>query len=94
MSGQLSNLFQCREQWISIELKPRGTDVTNMVVTGHADIGVLAVSEILVAGGVDYAGTLPSEDSVGPGVCGRDRGGLEVERAALLKSGLDTTAMN
>ena len=50
MSGQLSNLFQCREQWISIELKPRGTDVTNMVVTGHADIGVLAVSEILVAG--------------------------------------------
>ena len=46
---------------ISIEMKPRGTDVTNMVATGEADIGVLPVSEILVAAGVDYAGTLPSE---------------------------------
>ena len=46
---------------ISIEMKPRGTDVTNMVATGDADIGVLPVSEILVAAGVDYAGTLPSE---------------------------------
>ena len=32
---------------ISIEMKPRGTDVTNMVATGDADIGVLPVSEIL-----------------------------------------------
>ncbi|HEX7203674.1 MAG TPA: substrate-binding domain-containing protein [Xanthobacteraceae bacterium] len=46
---------------ISIEMKPRGTDVTNMVATGDADIGVLPVSEILVAAGVDYGGTLPSE---------------------------------
>ena len=46
---------------ISIEMKPRGTDVTNMVATGDADIGVLPVSEILVAAGVDYAGPLPSE---------------------------------
>jgi molybdate transport system substrate-binding protein len=42
-------------------MKPRGTDVTNMVATGEADIGVLPVSEILVAAGVDHAGTLPSE---------------------------------
>ena len=41
--------------------QPRGTDVTNMVATGDADIGVLPVSEILVAAGVDYAGPLPSE---------------------------------
>jgi len=46
---------------ISIEMKPRGTDVTNMVATGEADIGVLPVSEILVAAGVDHAGALPSE---------------------------------
>ena len=46
---------------ISIEMKPRGTDVTNMVATGDADIGVLPVSEILVAAGVDFAGALPSE---------------------------------
>src|SRR3954470_2376657 len=46
---------------ISIEMKPRGTDVTNMVATGDADIGGLPVSEILVAAGVDYAGPLPSE---------------------------------
>ena len=46
---------------ISIEMKPRGTDVTNMVATGDADIGVLPVSEILVAAGVDHAGALPSE---------------------------------
>ena len=46
---------------ISIEMKPRGTDVTSMVAAGEADIGVLPVSEILVAAGVDHAGTLPSE---------------------------------
>ena len=46
---------------ITIEMKPRGTDVTNMVATGEADVGVLPVSEILVAAGVDHAGTLPSE---------------------------------
>ena len=46
---------------ITIEMKPRGTDVTNMVATGEADIGVLPVSEILVAAGVDCAGPLPSE---------------------------------
>ena len=46
---------------ITIEMKPRGTDVTNMVATGEADIVVLPVSEILVAAGVDHAGTLPSE---------------------------------
>ena len=45
---------------ITIEMKPRGTDVTNMVATGEADIGVLPVS-ILVAAGVDHAGALPSE---------------------------------
>jgi len=45
---------------ISIAMKPRGTDVTNMVATGEADVGVLPVSEILVAAGVDHAGTLPS----------------------------------
>jgi molybdate transport system substrate-binding protein len=46
---------------ISIEMKPRGTDVTNMVATGEADIGLLPVSEILVAAGVDHAGTPPPE---------------------------------
>jgi len=46
---------------VSIEIKARGTDITNMVATGDADIGVLPVSEILVAAGVDYAGALPSE---------------------------------
>jgi molybdate transport system substrate-binding protein len=46
---------------VNIEMKPRGTDVTNMVATGVADIGVMPVSEILVAAGVDYGGILPSE---------------------------------
>jgi molybdate transport system substrate-binding protein len=46
---------------ISIEMKPRGTDVTNMVASGDADIGVLPVSEILMAAGVDFAGALPAE---------------------------------
>jgi len=46
---------------ISVEMKPRGTDVTNMVAAGEADIAVLPVREILVAAGVDYAGSLPSE---------------------------------
>jgi molybdate transport system substrate-binding protein len=46
---------------INVEMKPRGTDVTNMVAAGDADIGVLPVSEILVAAGVDHAGTPPSE---------------------------------
>ena len=61
---------------ISIEMKPRGTDVTNMVATGDADIGVLPLSEILVAAGL----TMPApfhQRSVAPGVCGRRRGGLK-----------------
>jgi len=46
---------------ISIEMKPRGTDVTSMVAAGEADIAVLPVSEILTAAGVDYAEAIPSE---------------------------------
>src|SRR4029079_11999420 len=46
---------------ISIEMKPRGTDVTNMVATGEADVGVLPVSEILVAAGGAHAGAPPPE---------------------------------
>jgi molybdate transport system substrate-binding protein len=46
---------------INVEMKARGTDVTSMVAAGDADIGVLPVSEILSAAGVDHAGTPPSE---------------------------------
>src|SRR5882724_850973 len=38
---------------VRTEMKPRGSDVAAMVATGEADIGLLPVSEILVAPGVD-----------------------------------------
>jgi len=43
---------------ISVKPAPRGSDATRMVATGEVDVTVQPVSEILVAPGVDFAGTL------------------------------------
>jgi molybdate transport system substrate-binding protein len=46
---------------INVKLTPRGTGATAMVAAGEADIGVMPVSEILYAAGVDFVGTIPPE---------------------------------
>jgi molybdate transport system substrate-binding protein len=46
---------------INVKVSPRGAGVTSMVAAGEADIGVLPVSEVLHAGGVELAGVFPSE---------------------------------
>src|SRR5436190_17935064 len=46
---------------INVKVSPRGAGVTAMVAAGEADIGVLPVSEIQHAGGVDLAGVFPAE---------------------------------
>jgi molybdate transport system substrate-binding protein len=46
---------------INVKLTPRGTGATAMVAAGEADIGVMPVSEILHAAGVDFVDTIPPE---------------------------------
>ena len=46
---------------ISVKLAPRGTDATRMVAAGEVDLTVQPVSEILVAPGVTFAGSLAPE---------------------------------
>lgn len=46
---------------ISVKPAPRGSDATRMVAAGEVDLTVQPVSEILVAPGVDFAGTLAPE---------------------------------
>ena len=46
---------------IGVKPAPRGTDATRMVAAGDADITMQPVSEILVAPGVDFAGSLAPE---------------------------------
>jgi molybdate transport system substrate-binding protein len=46
---------------VNTKLAPRGTDATNMVAAGDADLAVMPVSEILHATGVDYAGAIAPE---------------------------------
>jgi molybdate transport system substrate-binding protein len=46
---------------VRFKLTPRGTGAAAMVAAGEADIGLLPVSEILHAPGVDFAGTLAEE---------------------------------
>ena len=46
---------------ISVRSAPRGADATRMVAAGAADLAVQPVSEILVAPGVDFAGSLAAE---------------------------------
>jgi molybdate transport system substrate-binding protein len=46
---------------INVKLTARGTSATAMVAAGEADIGVMPVSEILHAAGVDFVGTIPPE---------------------------------
>ncbi len=45
----------------AVKSASRGTDATRMVADGEADLSVMPVSEILVASGVDFAGSLASE---------------------------------
>jgi molybdate transport system substrate-binding protein len=46
---------------INVVVRPRGTDVTAMIVAGTADLGVLPTSEIMYAAGVDLAGNIADE---------------------------------
>jgi molybdate transport system substrate-binding protein len=46
---------------INVEAKSRGTQATETVAAGGADLTVMPVSEILHAVGVDFAGSLPPE---------------------------------
>jgi len=48
-------------QMIEVTVTPRGTGAAAMVAAGEANLGLLPVSEILSADGVDFAGTIPSE---------------------------------
>jgi molybdate transport system substrate-binding protein len=46
---------------INVKVTPRGTGATAMVASGEADLGVLPVSEILHAPGVELAGVFPPD---------------------------------
>ena len=46
---------------IDARMTPRGSDAAAMVAAGGAGLGVLPVSEVLVAPGVDFAGSFPPE---------------------------------
>ena len=46
---------------INVVVRPRGTDVTAMIVEGSADLGVLPTSEIAYANGVQLVGNLAPE---------------------------------
>jgi molybdate transport system substrate-binding protein len=46
---------------INVKVSPRGAGATAMVAAGEADLGVLPISEILHAPGVELAGTFPAE---------------------------------
>ena len=46
---------------IHVEVGPRGTDATDMVAAGRADIAVMPTSEIVYAAGVDFAGNIAPE---------------------------------
>src|SRR4051812_9034159 len=46
---------------MNIKVSPRGAGATAMVATGEADLGVLPVSEVLHAKGVELAGVFPAE---------------------------------
>jgi molybdate transport system substrate-binding protein len=46
---------------INVEMMPRGTDATGMVAAGRADLAVMPVSEIVHAGGVEFAGSIAAD---------------------------------
>src|SRR5512134_115969 len=46
---------------VKVKATPRGTGAAAMVATGEADLGLLPVSEIVHAEGVDLAGLIPEE---------------------------------
>jgi molybdate transport system substrate-binding protein len=46
---------------INVKVTPRGTGATAMVASGEADLGILPVSEILHASGVELAVVFPAE---------------------------------
>jgi molybdate transport system substrate-binding protein len=46
---------------LDVRMTPRGSDATAMIAAGSASLGVLPVSEIVPAPGVDFAGVLATE---------------------------------
>jgi molybdate transport system substrate-binding protein len=46
---------------VNVKATPRGNGAAAMVAAGEADIGLLPVSEIMHARGVDFAGLIPEE---------------------------------
>ena len=67
--GSTSGIFLTKEVFprlgiadkVNVKVSPRGSGATQMVAAGDADFALLPVSEILHAGGVDLAGTIPQE---------------------------------
>jgi molybdate transport system substrate-binding protein len=46
---------------LNVKTMPRGSDATRAIAAGDADLGILPVSEIMSADGVDFAGSLAAE---------------------------------
>ena len=46
---------------LNVKTMPRGSDATRAVAAGEADLGILPVSEIMCADGVDFVGALAAE---------------------------------
>lgn len=46
---------------VNVKTMPRGSDATRAIAAGDADLGILPVSEIMPAAGVDFAGSLAAE---------------------------------
>jgi len=70
---------------VNVKATPRGSGATAMVAAGEADVGVLPVSEILHAKGVDFVGVIADEIQLHqPFAAGIVLGSKEVEGAKKL----------
>ena len=67
--GSTSGIFLVKEVFpklglvdrISVRMTPRGSDAAALVASGEADVGLLPVSEIMNAPGVEHAGAIADE---------------------------------
>jgi molybdate transport system substrate-binding protein len=46
---------------VNVRMTPRGSDASAMVASGEAELGLLPVSEIMAAAGVELAGVIAEE---------------------------------
>ncbi|HEY0281081.1 MAG TPA: substrate-binding domain-containing protein, partial [Rhizomicrobium sp.] len=67
--GSTSGIFLTKEVFprlgiadkVNVKVAPRGTGAASMVASGEADVGLLPVSEIMHAPGVELAGVIAEE---------------------------------